>query len=90
MYRVHRDMRVQGYHYHYSGVDENGDRRVMWCRDGDGRREPWHHADELVVDTRCLQRSKRRAQQRVEYYAERDRQKVEDVKMRQIVRGVRR
>lgn len=81
LWRALDDMRVAGYHYHYSGCDESGQRVVVWNRDGDGERAAWHHSEELIVETRCLLRSAHRAQQRVEYYGERDRLKVEQVQM---------
>lgn len=81
MWRALADMRVTGYHFHYSGVNEDGARVVLWNRDGEAPRAAWHHAEELIVDTRCLLRSAHRAQQRVEYYGDRDRLKVEAVTM---------
>lgn len=81
MYLTHRDMRVDGYHFHYSGLDEHGDRIVFWNRDGDGPRADWSIAEDLVVETRCLLRSANRALLRTQYYAERDRLGVEDVSM---------
>lgn len=87
LFQTHHDMRVQGYHFHYSGIGRNGERVVMWNRDGDGPRAPWHMCEDLIVETRCLLRSANRAQQRVEYYAERDRAKAEQVSMKTAMEG---
>jgi hypothetical protein len=89
MWKVHDAMMVQGYHYHYSGLDAAGERIVLWNRDGDGPRASWHHVDELVIETRCLLRSAARAQKRVEYYAERDRMKAENVEMGPVMEAAR-
>lgn len=81
LWLAHREMRVEGYHYHYAGTDENGDEVVLWNRDGDGERAEWSIAEQLVVETRCLLRSKNRAAQRTAYYADRDRLGIENVSM---------
>lgn len=81
LWLAHRDMRVEGYHFHYAGTDEHGDTVVLWNRDGDGERANWSLAEQLIVDTRSLQRSTNRARKRVAYYAERDRLGIEQVSM---------
>lgn len=87
LWLAHRDMRVEGYHFHYSGTDEDGNRVVLWNRDGDGERVDWSIAEQLVVETRCLLRSNHRAAQRTEYYATRDELGIENVSMLTTIEG---
>ena len=83
-WRAFPGMRVDAYHYHYSARD-NFDRPVMlWGQQQDGGRVyneltgefshllRWEHLAGVRIENRCLKRSKKRMEKRVEYYGLRD------------------
>jgi hypothetical protein len=79
-WRALADMRVTGYHYHYSGIAEHGDREVLWGSASSEDLVPWHHfGEDVLIENRCLKRAITRKKKRDEYYHLRDLSKIEVV-----------
>lgn len=74
-WRVHKNMRVVGYHYNYVGDDADGNPVELWGNDHVVQRDKTTWASlcaHVVLENRNRMRAKSRDKDRQQYYADRD------------------
>jgi hypothetical protein len=72
-WRALQDMEVSQYHFHYTGVDESGERVTLWGHADHVENPEWVRlGDACLIENRCLRRPLKRHEKRTQYYAARD------------------